>query len=273
MNTRELKILLKQMDSNNIVDDSDIDWIIVESTGVKRSSIILGQEVSACCADHAKNIMKKRLSGMPLAYCVGHQNFYGREFFVSGQTLIPRCETEILVNVILKNVKKGKGLDIGTGSGVIPITLNLENPQIDMTAIDISADALQVAKKNAKAQKASVRFIKSNLFSNLKSGDCRYDFIVSNPPYIKTDDIPNLDAVVKNYEPLLALDGGVDGLDFYKKIIEESPNYLNEKGKIFFELGIDECEEVKNLLSEKFDDINIEKDLNNVARIIYATKK
>lgn len=271
MKSNEFKKKLMQLDIKKVIDESDIDWIIVECSGIKRAEIETGKELSDEETKKSEAIMKTRLTGVPLAYCLGYQNFFGRDFYVNRNTLIPRCETELLVELILKTVKTGSGLDIGTGSGIIPITLNLENRNLTMTAVDISDKALLVAVKNAKNLNAKVDFIKSDLFSRLNGK--QFDFIVSNPPYIKTQDIAGLDDVVKKYEPTLALDGGVDGLDFYRKIILDAPKFLKENGCIFFEVGIDESDAVKNLLSKEFKDIKIEKDLENVARIVSAIKK
>lgn len=271
MKSNELKKRLIQMDADQTIDESDIDWIIVECSGIKRAEIEIGKELSCDSIKKAEEIMKVRLTGVPLAYCLGYQNFFGRNFFVNRNTLIPRCETEQLVDSVLKTIKCGSGLDVGTGSGIIPITLNLENSDLTMTAVDISDEALLVADKNAKNLNANVDLLKSDLFSMLKGK--QFDFIVSNPPYIKTQDIETLDDVVKKFEPMLALDGGVDGLDFYKRIISDAPKYLKENGHIFFEVGIGESDAVKDLLSKEFKEIKIEKDLENVARIVSAIKK
>lgn len=271
MKSNELKALLTKMDSKRIVESSDIDWIIVESAKVRRSEIPLGVEIPQTSVLKAVDIMKERMAGKPLAYCIGSQEFYGRKFFVNNNTLIPRPETEELVALILKEVQTGFGLDIGTGSGAIAISLNLENKNIKMMAVDISSGAIEVASKNAKELGADVEIVYSNLFDGLKNR--KFDFVVSNPPYIKSEDIKHLEDVVKDYEPHLALDGGEDGLDFYRQIIKNSVNYLVDGGKIFFEVGESEAEEVFNLLKKDYKDIEIKKDLEGVARIVFATKK
>ena len=271
MKSNELRNLLERMNTGNKVEQSDIDWIIVAVSGILRSEIIIGREIDERAVKRAINIFGKVKNGEPLAYAIHSAPFYGRDFFVNSSTLIPRCETEELVACVLKNTSYGEGLDIGTGSGAIAITLALENKNLHMTAVDISDGALEVAKTNSLHMGASVKFVKSDLFSNLQG--TKYDFIVSNPPYIKSADLTNLDCVVKDYEPHLALDGGVDGLDFYRKIISQSIKYLKTSGKIYFEVGYSQADEVKKILEKDFTNIKIVKDLENVARIVMAEKK
>lgn len=271
MKSNELKAMLVQMDTEGIVENADIDWMIVEGANIRRSEIPLGLEIEDEKFSRVVRIMKERLTGKPLAYCLGYQYFYGRKFAVNENTLIPRPETEELVECILKNVKNGRGLDIGTGSGAIAISLNLENKNLKMTAGDVSLGAIEVSKQNAKNLGADVEIIYSNLFEGLKNR--KFDFVVSNPPYIKSEDVKNLDNVVKDYEPHLALDGGEDGLDFYRQIIKNSVNYLVDGGMIFFEVGDGEAFLVSKMLENDFTNIQIQKDLENVARIVYATKK
>ena len=170
---------------------------------------------------------------------------------------------------VLKNVSLGNGLEIGAGSGAISLSLALENNNIKMTAVDISEDALNISRENIENNNAQVELIRSNLFENLAGR--KFDFIVSNPPYIKSNEISSLDKEVKDYEPHLALDGGEDGLDFYREIIRQSPNFLNKGGKIFFEVGVGEADEVYNLLKEHFVHINIKQDLEGIDRIVFGT--
>ena len=217
------------------------------------------------------NLVNERLTGRPLAYILGKSNFYGRDFLVREGCLIPRCETEELVEVILKEVHSGNGLEIGVGSGAISITLMLENENIKMQGVDISKEALDIAVENNEKLGAGAKIYKSNLYSNVPKE--KFDFIVSNPPYILSNDINFLEDEVKNYEPLIALDGGIDGLDFYRKIIEKAPQYLVRSGRIFFEIGIGEAKSIKELLEYKFKDVTVLKDLAGVERIIYATLK
>ena len=268
MTTKELKAKL----INSVeIDESDIDWIICEVAGVRRSEICLPVSLSDEQVDCIYNLIARREAGRPLAYILGKSNFYGRDFIVREGCLIPRCETEELVECILTEVSCGEGLEIGVGSGAISITLALESKNIKMLGVDISDDALAITNDNINKFNANVRTVKSDLFSEIKSQ--KFDFIVSNPPYIKSEEVETLMEEVKNFEPKLALDGGIDGLDFYRAIIKESPRYLKQKGKIFFEVGVGEAEDVKSLLEENFEDIVIKKDLEGVERIVFATLK
>ena len=175
--------------------------------------------------------LEKRKNFMPVQYIVEKCEFMGLDFNVNPSTLIPRGDTEILVEYAINSIKKNKFktvLDIGTGSGAIAVSIAYYCPNVKVTAADISEKALKTAKKNA--EKNSVRqridFIKSDIFENVIS---KYDVIISNPPYIKSDVIKTLMPQVKEYEPISALDGGNDGLYFYKKIISNCENYLSEK--------------------------------------------
>ena len=158
-------------------------------------------------------------------------------------------------------------LDVGTGSGAIAVTIQKET-NFDVCAVDISEKALEIAKKNALNLGAKVDFIHSNLFENIK--DLKVDFIVSNPPYIKSDVLLTLDKEVKDNEPILALDGGTDGLDFYRKITLEAKNHLNENGMLFFEIGFDQAKEVSELMQANFENVTVIKDYGNNDRVVYG---
>lgn len=270
MTSKELKQIM--LDSAGDIDESDIDWIICYTSGISRSTIASGLKLRTDIVEESLNLLQQRKSGKPLDYILGKTNFYGREFNVCESCLIPRPETEELVELVLKEVIVGEGLDIGTGSGAIAITLMLENRNIKMKAVDISLDALAIAKDNAKKHNVLVEFVHSDLFSKLNEDD-KFDFIVSNPPYIKSEDVDHLSREVKDFEPKLALDGGVDGLDFYREIIKQAPHYLKKDGKIFFEVGIDEAEDIKRLLDKDFKDIKIVKDLEQIDRMVMAKLK
>ena len=184
-------------------------------------------------------------------------------------------ETELLVeNVIFetKKYKKCRVLDIGTGSGAISISVS-KFSDAEVTGVDVSKSALEIAKLNAKQLGAKVNFVHSDLFSQLKKKQ-KYDIIVSNPPYIRSLDIEGLDVEVKNYDPRLALDGGEDGLDFYREISAQAPNYLNNGGQIFFEIGKGQFLQVKSILAKNgFEEIKGIKDYNKIYRIVKAQWK
>lgn len=210
----------------------------------------------------------KRINRMPMQYILGVCEFMGLNFKVNENTLIPRGDTEILVEKAIELINKNKYksvLDIGTGSGAIAVSV-AKYTDAKVTAVDISNEAINVAKENAEQNGVNVQFINSNLFSNINE---KFDLILSNPPYIEKDVIKTLEPDVKNYEPMLALDGGVDGLDFYKSITKDCCKYLNKNGSIAFEIGYNQGEAVSSLLDAyNFDKISIEKDLAGFDRVV-----
>lgn len=219
-------------------------------------------------------ILKK---GVPIEHITHQKEFMKMSFFVDKNVLIPRQDTEILVEEVIKIAKKinaRKVLDLCTGSGAIAVSLAKYLPQAEITAIDISNDALKIAKKNAISNNVQnqITFISSDMFTNL--GEEKFDIIVSNPPYIKTNVIKNLDIQVQS-EPYIALDGGKDGLDFYKKIINESYQYLKYNGYLCLEIGFDQKIDVIELIenTERFTGTYSKKDLFDNDRIIVAQLK
>ncbi|MCL2755913.1 MAG: peptide chain release factor N(5)-glutamine methyltransferase [Firmicutes bacterium] len=205
---------------------------------------------------------------MPLAYILGKQNFLNKEFFVDKSVLIPRRDTEILVEQVMKHGEKGSSvLDLCTGSGCIAISLGFD---FNVTAVDICAMALTVARKNAEHHDVKVNFIQSNMFEHV---DTRFDIIVSNPPYIKTQEIGVYDRSIL-HEPRIALDGGRDGLNFYRIIASQAKNYLNDRGLLALEIGFDQAEDVTRLLEQNdWDNIRVIKDTNDNNRVILAEVK
>ena len=264
-----IKELRNELLESGAVDNADIDWILCEVFHIKRSEVSLPRNVSEVEKEKVYKIFNERMLGRPLAYILGYTEFYGRKINVREGCLIPRCETEELVEFVLKNIPFGKGLEIGIGSGAISLSIALENQNIKMTAVDISDDAIAISMENIKNNNADVEVIKSNLFESLIGR--KFDFIVSNPPYIKSEEINTLDREVKDFEPRIALDGGEDGLDFYREIIRQAPSFLNKGGKIFFEVGIGEADSVSALLKENFVGINKKQDLEGIDRIVYGT--
>lgn len=198
------------------------------------------------------------------------------DFYVDENVLIPRSDTEILVEEVINQYNKNeereyKILDLCTGSGIVGISLAKYIKNCEVVCADISKKALEIAEKNAKNNNVdNIKFMYSNMFSNIKD---KFDIIVSNPPYIKRKVIEELEKEVQN-EPHIALDGGIDGLDFYKIIANQAYNYLNENGGLFLEIGYDQKEEVTNLLkdSEKFGKIYSKKDLYGNDRIVVARR-
>lgn len=214
----------------------------------------------------------QRKNCKPVSYITNKAYFMDYEFYVDERVLIPRDDTEILIELAYKFIKEKKYksiLDVGTGSGCIPISLTLLT-DCKSYAIDISSDALDVAKINAKKYNLNEKifFVNSNLFENFFE---KVDVLISNPPYINKQDMSTLMKDVVDFEPHNALYGGIDGLDFYRKIINDSKNFINENGMIFFEIGYDQGEDVKKLLLEKnFKNVEIKKDYKGFDRVVYG---
>ena len=251
-------------------DKSDAEWIIATVLDKSRSEIKLVPSVSE---KQYKEIMKateRRANGESVDNIFGFTEFFGLRFDVNKKVLTPRMETEILVELVLNEAKKQKNceiLDIGTGSGAIAISL-AKNSDACVTAVDISKDALAVAASNAKKNGVLVEFLHSNLFDGLKRKR-KFDIIVSNPPYIPTAEIEKLDKNVRVCDPILALDGGQDGLDFYREIILKAKDRLRSDGQIFFEIGKGQAAAVRKLLRENgYKNIKTTKDYNNIERIV-----
>lgn len=216
-------------------------------------------------------ILEKRQKGIPLQYILGEEDFYGRTFKVIEGVLIPRQDTEISVEKILNIIENNQinnMLEIGCGTGIVSISVDLES-SVDVTAVDISEKAMENTRINKKELNSKIKIINSDLFSNINE---KFDLIYSNPPYIKSSEIENLQVEVRDYEPRLALDGGEDGLFFYRNIIKSSPEFLNHKGFLVFEIGHDEAEDICNLMKDKFE-VEVYKDLNNLDRVVVGQLK
>lgn len=212
----------------------------------------------------------KLIQGIPLQYITNTQEFMKMSFFVNDNVLIPQPDTEILVEEtikIAKNIKKPTILDLCTGSGAIAVSLKKYLQDSIVYASDISPKALEVAKRNAKNNNVEVNFFESDLFENLPN--IKFDIIVSNPPYIKKDVIKTLDKEVQN-EPRLALDGGIDGLDFYRKIVNDGYHYLKYNSYLCLEIGYNQKEEVMEIIKNERKYINTYclKDLYDNNRVI-----
>ena len=219
------------------------------------------------------SLVARRKGGEPVAYLVGHREFYGREFAVSPDVLIPRPETEMLVEIPLaKEVGAGttatgaaRILDLGTGSGCIAITLALEIPSAQVSAVDASDAALRVARKNAERLGASLRLLQSDWFDGL-AGEC-FDLIVANPPYVAAAD-PHLGAGDLRHEPRLALASGADGLDAIRRIVAAAPQHLAAGGQLWLEHGYDQADAVHGLLAAAgLRDIEQHRDVAGIVRV------
>lgn len=258
-----------------VTDKSDADWIIATVLGKNRAEIKLLSFVTDKQYEDIMKATERRANGESVDNIFGFTEFYGLTFDVNKKVLTPRMETEILVEQVLKaerNFKNPTILDLGTGSGAIAISI-AKNCDATVTAIDVSKMALATAEANAKKNDVKIEFLHSNLFDGLKRKR-KFDIIVSNPPYIPTKEIEKLDKNVRECDPVLALDGGEDGLDFYREIISKAPDRLNNGGLLFFEVGKGQAQDVKKLLKESgFEEIKIIKDYNKIERVICGKRK
>lgn len=220
-----------------------------------------------------KNNIEKLITGIPIQYITNKQEFMGINFFVDENVLIPQPDTEILVEEVIQltnDITGPKILDLCTGSGAIAISLEKYIQNARVVASDISSKALEIASKNAKDNCLNINFLQSDLFVNVKD---KFNIIVSNPPYIKTKEIATLSKEVQN-EPHIALDGGQDGLNFYRKIINEAHKYLKDSGYLCLEIGYDQKEDVIKLInkSNRYKEIYFKKDLSGNDRVIICKK-
>ena len=237
------------------------------------------KEINEYDIEKFKSGLEKIKNNVPIQYITNNQEFMKLNFYVDENVLIPQPDTEILVEEVIKycqtlpNTNTIKILDLCTGSGAIAISLAKYIDNCEVTATDISNKALQIAKLNAEKNlvHTKMNFIESDMFTNIPLN--KYDIIVSNPPYIESSIIPSLDAEVQK-EPHIALDGGIDGLDFYKIIINTAPSYLTENGKLFLEIGYDQKDSLLHLIadSNNLENATCVKDLANNDRVIITNK-
>lgn len=215
------------------------------------------------------------ISGVPLSKIINKANFYGNDFFVNEHVLDPRCDSEILVEAVLEKFEgssKFTILDLGVGSGCLLLSILKERVGGLGVGCDVSAEAIKISKKNAKALALQdrVEFFKSDWFSGISS--TQFDLIISNPPYIRTSDIKNLDHTVKDYDPILALDGGEDGLKAYRKIFTEVGNFLKPGAQIFVEIGYGQSDGVTSIARKSsFSLVESRKDMSGVTRVLQFT--
>ena len=217
-----------------------------------------------------REFVERRKLGEPVHRILGYREFFGREFELSAETLVPRPDTEILIETVLENLDQSKAsiLDIGTGSGVIAVTLAAELEGVSIVASDISENALATAKENAFKHGVEDRmsFVTSDVFASV---DGEFDLIVSNPPYIPTQDLDGLSREVREFDPHTALDGGADGLEFYRHIFASAREYLVPSGMLIVEVGIDQALAVIEMAMEnEFALKELRKDLSGVERVL-----
>ncbi len=233
--------------------------------------LVHGQdEITSLQEETYLSFIEKRKERIPLQYITGVQEFMGLEFFVNENVLIPRQDTEVLVQEVMRELHDGMSiLDMCTGSGCILLSLLNYSNQCKGKGVDYSKDALCVAMENAKKWNLEAEFIESNLFENVTG---KFDIIVSNPPYIRSEEIEQLMPEVKDHEPRMALDGTLDGLFFYREIVKESRKFLNRGGLLFFEIGCDQKQDVTQIF-EQYGYCNIccVDDLAGLNRVMSAT--
>ncbi|MEK6646301.1 MAG: peptide chain release factor N(5)-glutamine methyltransferase [Candidatus Firestonebacteria bacterium] len=268
--------VLESINIENARFESEI--ILAHILNIKRYNLYLNfaQELSKLQSKNYSSYINKRKKHIPLQYLLKSQEFMDVKLYIDKGVLIPRPETEILVEKFIELVKnkskKIKILDIGTGSGNIAIMLAL-NLNCVVYAADISVDALKIAKYNAKQYKVSdkIKFIQADIL-NLLPTFCDFDAVISNPPYIKSDDIDKLSDEVSKYEPRIALDGGKDGLLFYKSILSKIKKILKPNGIIAFEIGMGQKKHLLQILNQlgNFTDIKFIKDYQSIDRVVFA---
>lgn len=255
------------------IEDASVDaWYLLEYvTGISRAMYFMKMMDSMNPEEETKykEYIEVRKQHIPLQHITGVQEFMGLEFCVNEHVLVPRQDTEVLVETVLKEMKTGSDvLDMCVGSGCIIISLVKLGKDVKGTGVDISEEALKVAAKNCEKLSADVKLIHSDLFEQVEAS---YDVIVSNPPYIRTAVIEELKEEVKFHDPFLALDGKEDGLYFYRKIVDESRAYLRNGGKLYFEIGHDQGEDVKNLMEEAgFSGVTVKKDFAGLDRVVFG---
>lgn len=268
------------------IDDADLDaWYLLEFvTGISRTMYYVKMQDKLLPEQEKqyRGFIETRASHIPLQHITGVQEFMGLEFIVNEHVLVPRQDTEVLVESVLEVLEPGmKVLDMCTGSGCILISLmklygtsqaettgevTEDEKMLCGVGVDISEEALKVAKANGEKIGVKAEFIQSDLFENVRG---EYDVIVSNPPYIRTAVIEELKEEVKCHDPFIALDGKEDGLYFYRKIVEKSLEYLSDGGRLLFEIGHDQGEEVKKLMEQAgFTGVTVKKDLAGLDRVV-----
>lgn len=265
---------------NNQTSRLDIELILCKVLNVNRVHIHINidNNLNENEISEFNKFLNERKNGRPMAYILGYREFMGMDFLVKEGVLVPRPDTEILVEEVIdicKNINNPSIVDIGTGSGAISVSLAKYIKDSNIYSLDISDIPLEVGKINAENNgvDSKITFLKSDLFSALENTDIRFDVVVSNPPYIRKKDIDYLDTDVKDYEPILALDGGEDGLLFYRKISKDSLKFLKNNGILAFEVGHDQADDVKNIMIQNnFKNIKIIKDLADIDRVVIGFK-
>ena len=255
----------------------DANQLFLYSENIDRNTLfkLWGSELNDISFENYCRLLDRRSAGEPLQYIIGNTEFMGLTFRVTPDVLIPRLDTEVVVDEALKLMKEHKVkkvLDLCTGSGAIAVSVAKLADKVDVSASDISQEALKIAAENASANGVKIDFKCGDMFAPFKrkiGGNAKFDMIISNPPYIPSQDIEGLMTEVKDHEPRLALDGGDDGLDFYRTIIEQAPDYLKKGGILVLEIGSDQAHNIEEIAGNtaKYKGCDIKKDLAGLDRV------
>jgi len=259
----------------------DAEVLLAHARGCPRIKLYTDFDQPMTDAQRAimRDLVKRRAQSEPVAYLIGEREFYSLTFQLTRDVLIPRPDTEVLVMELIeraRNLPSPKILDLGTGSGCIAVTAAVNLPQAAVTVVDVSPAALEVARSNAMRHKVDSRmeFFEGDLFGPVSDGS-RFDFIVSNPPYIPSGELAELQVDVRKHEPQLALDGGPDGLDIIRRIVADLPRFLTESGTFLVEIDPPQSAAVQTMLSETghFEKISAVKDLAGEQRVVIACRQ
>ncbi len=280
----ELTRAVEKMIQNSDTPRLEAEYIVMDAARMTRAQYIMNKrsEAGENIEKTALAMARRRAKGEPLAYILGYAEFMGLRFNVDPSVLIPRADTETLVERAVSlitdaesantgsNVRdKIRVLDIGAGSGCIGISIAKLCENTEVTLLDVSADALKCAKENAEQNDVKVKLLRCDILTEIPDGV--YDIVVSNPPYIESDVIPSLQTEVRGHEPLKALDGGGDGLKFYRRIADIANRLLNKNGLLMFEIGYNQAAAAVNIMAD-YDNVRCEKDFCGNDRIVYGTK-
>lgn len=274
-----LKQLIKEsvlkLQEAGIADAKTDTFLLLEAAaGITKAGYLLDpdKQLSASEYELFDGFLKRRMQHEPCQYIIGQTEFYGLSFLVNEHVLIPRQDTELLVEETLKTTAEdSRVLDLCTGSGAVAVAIKHSRPDAAVTALDISKEALETAKKNAEKNGCGIEFLVSDLFEDL-GAERKFDVIVSNPPYISETEYETLMPEVKDHEPSLALLAGEEGLDIYRRLIAEAPRYLAKGGALLVEIGCSQAEAVSRLFKENgFKEIKVIKDLAGLDRVVSGT--
>ena len=274
MQYRELYRMGKDRLMEAKIPEAELDarLLLEEVCGTDRNDLLVhgDREIAPEQSERYLDFIHRRQKHEPLQQITGYQEFMGLRFKVTPDVLIPRQDTEILVEEVMRYLHDGMHiLDMCTGSGCILLSLLKYSNDCEGTGCDISEKALKVAEENAEMLSLNASFVQSDLFENVSG---KYEFIVSNPPYIPTGVIPTLMEEVRDHEPVSALDGREDGLYFYREIVEKAGEYLYLGGMLFFEIGYDQAEKVSSLMRQAgYREVTVCKDLAGLDRVVYGT--